>query len=447
MEKDTNFKDLECFNNKKVIEATYKEMGKRAQKAVALHILRENLYEGNLINDISGINYTKNNSGKTFLKQIPNFNTFVDDIYVYGYLRKEDVVYDTTGKVYCTQGEIGSASCIIEHIRSIVKQTIGKNSNLPHVNIMHTINFKKDGNGNILKTIRSIEKEKDVCTAWKNRTLQEPEAVFVVKIDVSNILIEELQKYMEEMEQNLLVNGFFIFSVDYTQDFSGTLNKEDLIDYLLEEGFAMEGLGFTMEGENNKIILKNDNNVGRNVLTYLRIEEEKIFRIKAYNKFVSNIEAGDVRSQFGGHVYDSACSSSNRLRNLFCSEDVKNRGVTRLEISVYGKQERLNTNLGQYLIEREFNLLNSIRPLFYVQPTSRQWIVLTEAINKCFILVDKPHALIYIAWYGNTITGRIVGIKIDFSKKQDKDNIEDLILWAASDFGFRKIPIFISVFC
>ena len=68
MENHTNCKSLLNPSNKNVIEATYKEMGKRAEKTVAFHILRENLHEENLINDVSNVNYLKGNEGRTTLK-------------------------------------------------------------------------------------------------------------------------------------------------------------------------------------------------------------------------------------------------------------------------------------------------------------------------------------------------------------------------------------------
>ena len=448
MENPTNFKSLLNPSDKNVIEATYKEMGKRAEKAVAFHILRENLQEENLINNVSNVNYLKDNEGRTTLKQIPNLDIFVDDIYVYGYLRNEDIVYDKKGRVVCTQGENGAASCIIENLRSISKQTISKNSLLPHINIMFTFRLcgEEVERGNTLKTIRLIERKKKVYDSWKKRTLQEAKAAFVAKIDVSNISLLDLQDNIKEMEQNLFVLGFFIFSVDYTQDFSGTINKEELIDYLIEkEGFCREGEDKNLgEEEDKKIILNNDKSVGKNVLTYLRIEEEKTFRIKFYNKFVCNLEAGYVRAHFGGHVFDSVCSTSKRLRNLFYNREVRERGVTRIEISVYGEQKRVNTNLGKYLIEREYKLLNSNKELFFIQPTHKQWLALAEVIDKCFILVDKPNTTIYVLWYGNLETGRLVGVKIDYSKVVDKDNIDNIILWAVSDFGFRLVPIYVS---
>ena len=80
--------------------------------------------------------------------------------------------------------------------------------------------------------------------------------------------------------------------------------------------------------------------------------------------------------------------------------------------------------------------------LFYIQPAANQWQALAENINQCFILVDRPNHAVYVAWYGNSLTGRMAGVKVDYAKKRDKEQIENLILWAISDFGFKKVPIY-----
>ena len=332
-EKNENLSNIKKIEATEIIEATFKEMGKRSLKTIAEHILKENINEDNLINDIANVNYTKNHQGKTHLQEIEGFGLFVDDLYIYGYLRREDIVFTPKGGVSCTEGGNGSASCVVEMLRSIVKQTIGKNSNLPHVNIMHTVEIKNNANSSILKTIAEIEKNKPVCQKWKERTLNLPFAVFVVKVDVSNIPIQELQKYIKELEQSLFTIGYYIYCVDYTRDFSGTMDKEELTKYLLEDGdFREEGDISDMDKSN--VVLNNSSSVGRNVLTYLRKDGESMRRVKFYNKIVSNLEAGEVRNNFGGHIFDYVYSSNERLRHLFWHPDTKKRGITRIEVSL-----------------------------------------------------------------------------------------------------------------
>ena len=426
---------------KETIEATYKAIGKRSAAKIAEHILKENIHEDNLINDIANVDYTKGHQGKTHLQEIEGFGLFVDDLYIYGYLGKEDIAYLPKGGISCTQGANGSACCIVEMLRSLVRQTIGKNSNMPHINIMHTVEIGNQTNSSILKTIVEIEKKTPIRKKWEERTTRQAFGVFVAKVDVSNIPIQELQRYTPELEKSLFANGYYIYCVDYTQDFSGTMDKKELIAYLLEDGdFREEGDTFDIDSDN--IVLNNSSSVGRNVLTYLRKDGGQMRRVKFYNKIVSNLEAGEVRQSFGGHLYDYVYSSNERLRRLFWHPDAKSRGITRLEVSLYGRQYRLTENIGEFLISREFRLMSKSKPLFYIQPAAKQWQALAEKIGQCFALVDRPNHTLYFAWYGSSLTGRIAGVRIDYAKKKDKENIENLVMWAISDFGFSKVPIY-----
>ena len=395
---------------KETIEATYRAMGRRSAAKIAEHVLKENIHEDNLINDIANVDYTKGHQGKTHLQEIEGFGLFVDDLYIYGYLGREDIAYNPTGGISCTQGANGSACCIVEMLRSLVRQTIGKNSNLPHINIMHTVEIGNQTNSSILNTIAQIEKKQPIRKKWEERTLRQAFGVFVAKVDVSNIPIQELQKYTPELEKSLFANGYYVYCVDYTRDFSGTMDKKELIAYLREDGnFRMEGETSDIDHEN--IILNNSSSVGKNVLTYLRKDGDQMRRVKFYNKIVSNLEAGEVRQSFGGHLYDYVYSSNERLRRLFWHPDAKSRGITRLEVSLYGKQYRLSENIGGFLISRELKLMSKSKPLFYIQPAANQWQALAEKIGQCFVLVDRPNHTLYFAWYGNSLTGRIAGVR------------------------------------
>ena len=442
-EKNETLSNIKTIEATETIETTFKEIGKRSNKAIAEHILKENVQEDNLINDIADVDYTKNHQGRTHLQELNGFGVFVDDLYIYEYLQQEEIIFNPSGGVSCTEGVNGSACRVVGILRDIVKKTIYKNSNLPHINIMHTVEIKENENENssILKTIEEIEETKTVRQKWEELTQLKAFAVFVIRVDVSTILIQELNKYCEELEEALYNIGYFIYCVDYTRDYSGTMEKEELIKYLMEEeGFKIEGSGSNMD--KNKTILNNSSYVGRNVLTYLRREKGNLKRIKFYNKIVSNLEAGEVRNSFGGHLFDYVYSSNERLKNLFWHPDIKKRGATRIEVSLHGRQHRINEDDGENLINREFNLMCSKEKLFYIQPSANQWKALAEKIKQCFILVDRPNHLIYLAWYGNSLTGRIAGVKVDYSKKKDREDVENLTMWVVSDFGFKMVPIY-----
>ena len=154
---------------KDYIETTFKEMGIRAEKSIVEHILKENVYGSNLISDIASVDYTRGHLGETHLREIPGFPIFVDDLYVCGYLRKEDIVYTRSGGICCTTGEKGAASYILEQIRAIVYYTIGSDSpSKMHIHLMHTIALGKKCVGTIEKN-DSIHREKFGCSAEMER--------------------------------------------------------------------------------------------------------------------------------------------------------------------------------------------------------------------------------------------------------------------------------------
>ena len=452
--------DLRVLNKKDCIETTFKDMQIRSEKRIAEHILIENVYDNNLICDISNVDYTKNNKGKTNLKSIEGNNVFVDDLFVYGYLSKDDVVFNKNGKISCTTGKDGAAVFIIEQVRSIVNYTIAKNCVFPtHINFMTTIKIKNNEDDKrekiTLKTVKDIEKHINVKEYWETaNNKKEAYGLFVLKIDVSNIAFKHLQDNLKLFQNKLICCGFSIFSVDYTKDFSGTLNKKELINYLLSYGgFRMENTKDNIDqddcGYGDFTILRNSNSAGNNTLTY--INEDKhgkykyTYRIKLYNKPVCNFEKSDVRSTIGGHISNYANSNSERSKSLFSNKEAQERGVTRIEISVYGYNEEISKDIGESLIEEVFNIFyidENEEPLLYISPIKQQWENLIENIDKGFTLVDKINKTIYVIYYGSTLTNTLVGIIIDYSKSKIDNNLENFIKWAISDFCFKMVPIY-----
>ena len=84
-----------------VQRATLESMGMRSKKAVAIHILQENVYESNLVPDIANVDYLAGHQGRTNLQPLAGLQVFVDDVYVlapckrktlFGYLAAEHLV-------------------------------------------------------------------------------------------------------------------------------------------------------------------------------------------------------------------------------------------------------------------------------------------------------------------------------------------------------------------
>lgn len=135
------------------IEKTFACMGLQSKRSIAKHLLQENTYDSNLVPDIHAVDYTKNHRGRTNLAALADLPMFVDDIYIYGYLRRNDIVYKK-GSVSCTLGESGAAKAIVGRISIAARDTFGKNL---HTRIVHTVSYTNSADSTIRDTVRQIE--------------------------------------------------------------------------------------------------------------------------------------------------------------------------------------------------------------------------------------------------------------------------------------------------
>ena len=129
-------------------------------------------------------------------------------------------------------------------------------------------------------------------------TGETPAAFFVAKVDVSEMSLEKILEKVPEFQRTILQNEMDIFQVDYTQDFSGTMDRKIFVEHLQKQGFCLQGE--TMENRRGTVL--DNSSVGKHVLSILEEDDGVAVRRKIYNKIVSQIEAGEVQESFGGHL-------------------------------------------------------------------------------------------------------------------------------------------------
>ena len=260
--------------------ATLESMGLRSEKAVAKHILEENVWESNLVPDIAGVDYLEGHQGQTNLQPLEELPPFVDDYYVYGPLSASELVRVRGRRPTCTTGEEGLA-------RRVVSKPESK-----------------------------------------------PESYFVAKFDVSELPMQELQEGLAAMRRRLEVHGFDLYQIDCTRDFAGTLDREALVRHLENvHGFSQQGdFAFPEEGGR---ILDNTGSVGAHVCTFVKTRNGRATSTNFYSKDIWQIEAGEIRETFGGHLAHLADSPNQHLRRTLAHPAVRARGCTRIEISLH----------------------------------------------------------------------------------------------------------------
>ena len=421
-------------------------MGLRSEKAVAAHLLLENAHESNLVPDIAKVDYLAGNLGRTNLRSLVGLPPFVDDIYVFGYLSREECVFRNR-RLSCTSGKDGCAKLVVANIANALERALGKCR--ANTAIVHTVGEGKAESSSIRATIAKIEK----TTSHKAKRNwfglhpgKEIAGYFVAKCDVSEVSLKELHRALPVFERSLVGgSGYGIYSIDYTQDFSGVLDRKALVDFL---GFETAENFCTAIGGDGPRILENTDSVGEHVCTWIETAPEgHTTRTKIYNKVVSNFEAGEIREPVGGHLAEYADCPNLRLRQTFFHPEVQARGCTRIEVSLYGyplgelSDEKASTCIEKVLAQVSVEKGDG---LFVVQPPSKQWQNLAANLDRCLVLADRPQGHIFVAWGGHTKTGRIFGVHVrpTPTNVEDPAKWEKAVQWAAADFGFRTCPIF-----
>ena len=428
------------------VNKTFESMGLRSEKAVAAHLLLENAYESNLVSDIAKVDYLAGNLGRTNLRPLAGLPPFVDDIYVFGYLSREECVFRNQ-RLSCTRGKEGRAKLVVANIANALERALGKRR--ANTAIVHTVGEGNAESSTIRATIARIEKN----TSYKAKKSwfelhpgKEVAGYFVAKCDVSEVSLEELHRALPVFERSLVGgSGYGIYSIDYTQDFSGVLDRKALVSFL---GFETAGNFCTAISGDGPKILENTDSVGEHVCTWIETApEEYTTRTKIYNKVVSNFEAGEIREPVGGHLAEYADCPNLRLRRTFFHPEVQARGCTRIEVSLYGcPLGELSDEQASACIEKALARVTVEEDdgLFVVQPPSKQWQNLAANLDRCLVLADRPQSHIFVAWGGHTKTGRIFGVHVrpTPTNVEDPAKWEKAVQWAAADFGFRSCPIF-----
>ncbi|EDO29112.1 predicted protein [Nematostella vectensis] len=294
------------------VQATFQAMGLRSEKAVAAHLLLENAHESNLVSDISQVDYLAGNQGRTHLRPLEGLPTFVDDVYVFGYLRREDCVVQG-GRLSCTTWEGGAAKNAVRRVSIAVHESIWRTPDgtrrggHAHTSLVHTVATRERTEGSTIReTIARIEFDtgKKALAKWRELYPEtEPAGLFVAKVDVSEVPMAELQAALPAFERQLLRKGYGLYTI------SGVLDRKTLVEHLCaSEGFREQGdLAAAMRVAERDVptVLANTDSVGKHVCTWVRTSAAgHTVQTKLYNKVVSNFEAGEVRESVGGHLAD-----------------------------------------------------------------------------------------------------------------------------------------------
>ena len=154
----------------------------------------------------------------------------------------------------------------------------------------------------------------------------------VYKVGCADIPITKIIKVLEKKDLRNS-KGIYLEDVDFTTDYSGSFNKEEIIDHLLSIGYKLQNSVETTMDESIGTIAYNNYAVGRNCVSFLQSIGGCTIRSKIYDKMVQMLESKGVQDFIGNHWKNWIMQKDTRLAS---SRDAsKDRGLTRLETTLY----------------------------------------------------------------------------------------------------------------
>ena len=216
--------------------------------------------------------------------------------------------------------------------------------------------------------------------------------------------------------------GFFLKDFDVTLDYSGSFNKNEVIDYLVGTK------NFKVEGGNDfasRVIVDNNKMVGQNCLTYMETVDGITTRQKIYNKMVQMLECKSVRSSVGCHWKDWVCQENTRLATA--RDKSTERGLTRAEVTFYVKDGKIPTE--EEIESVLFKIVEYIpKELVFSTPYSAVWKSYCESFKHSLVCIDRYQNIGVVVYSYNELTENISGFYHENWSEKEKWCLEKLTL-------------------
>ena len=116
--------EIRTVRKKEMGEQKQNQLGTEALSVdnIAYNVLFENTYDSNLVSDIAQVDYLAGNLGPTDLQPLEGVGPFVDDMYIFGYCREEQM--ECSGRRIWYSKSTGAAATAIRSIAGVLASSI-----------------------------------------------------------------------------------------------------------------------------------------------------------------------------------------------------------------------------------------------------------------------------------------------------------------------------------
>ena len=249
----------------------------------------------------------------------------------------------------------------------------------------------------------------------------------MLKVDLDTFESDKVIEILSNTEnlKFLSNNNIFINDIDFTQDFSGIIKKEQVITWLLNNrDFRMQE-SFDLA---THTILDNDFKISKNCLTFIKHTNNGDIRYKFYNKFVQSLESPSVKDLVGSHIGDYISNPNDNLKKAIML--AKDTGLLRLEITFY--RHNTNEKLSKEFILDHMNYLKELLPseLIYHNPINNQFILVCNNIVHIICIYNSQFNTALMILFQNSLTGKSNGF---FLKNVNTTNLSNALRYYTSN--------------
>ena len=249
----------------------------------------------------------------------------------------------------------------------------------------------------------------------------------MLKVDLDQFHSDKVIEILSNTEnlKFLSNNNIFINDIDFTQDYSGVIKKEEAITWLLNNRDFRMQQSYDLA---THTILDNDFKISRNCLTFIKHTNNGDIRYKFYNKFVQSLESPSVRDLVGSHLGHYISNPNDKLKkaNLLA----KDTGILRLEITFY--RHATNEKLTKEFILNHMNYLKELLPseLIYHNSINNQFNLVCHNIIHNICIYNSQFKTALICLIQNSLTGKSNGF---FLKHVNTTNLSNALRYYTSN--------------
>ena len=249
----------------------------------------------------------------------------------------------------------------------------------------------------------------------------------MLKVDLDQFSSDKVIEILSNTEilKFLSNNNIFINDIDFTQDFSGLIKKEEVINWLLNNRDFRMQQSFDLA---THTILDKDFKISRNCLTFIKHTKNGDIRYKFYKRFVQSLESPSVKDLIGSHIGDYISNPNDKLKKAIML--AKDTGMLRLEITFY--RHSTEEKLTKEFIVTHMNYLRVFLPseLIYHNSINNQFNLVCNNIIHNICIYNSKFNTSLISLFQNSLTGKSNGF---FLKNVNTTNSSNALRYYTSN--------------